>query len=90
MAVTVQHGKIVTIDGSYKSPVTGGFICAKVRKFGERVYGPDRLLTPGIRTGRKGEGKFERASWDDALALIVQRLERAKEEWGGESILPYS
>ena len=90
MAVTVHHGKIVTIDGSRKNPVTDGFICAKVRKFGDRVYGPDRLLTPGIRRGRKGDGKFERASWDDALALIVDRMERAKSEWGGESILPYS
>src|SRR6516162_6259784 len=67
LAVTVQHGKIVTIDGSEKNPVTGGYICAKVRRFGERVYGPDRLLYPGIRKGRKGEGRFERVSWDEAL-----------------------
>jgi anaerobic selenocysteine-containing dehydrogenase len=86
----VQHGKIVTIDGSEKNPVTGGYICAKVRRFGERVYGPDRLLYPGIRKGRKGEGRFERVSWDEALELIVDRMKQAKASAGGESILPYS
>jgi anaerobic selenocysteine-containing dehydrogenase len=90
LAVTVQMGKIVTIDGSQKNPVTDGYICAKVRKFGERVYGPDRLLYPMIRTGRKGSGTFKRATWDDALELIATRFEEAKAKHGGESILPYS
>src|SRR5467141_3404722 len=40
LSVTVQHGKVITIDGSHKNPVTDGYICAKVRKFGDRVYGP--------------------------------------------------
>src|SRR5947208_1037359 len=90
LAVTVQHGKVVTIDGSHKNPVTSGYICAKVRKFTERVYGPDRLLYPAVRSGRKGEGRFTRASWDEALQLIVERMQQAKATAGGESILPYS
>jgi anaerobic selenocysteine-containing dehydrogenase len=90
MAVTVRHGKLVTLDGSHKNPVTDGFICAKVRKFGERVYGPDRLLYPGVRKGRKGQGKFERVPWDQALELVARRMDEAKARWGGESILPYS
>ncbi|MGB7217593.1 MAG: molybdopterin-dependent oxidoreductase [Vicinamibacterales bacterium] len=90
LAVTVQHGKIVALDGSRGNPVTEGFICAKVRRFGERVYGPDRLLYPAVRKGRKGEGRFTRASWDEALALIVSRFEQAKARHGGASILPYS
>jgi anaerobic selenocysteine-containing dehydrogenase len=90
LAVTVQHGKIVSLDGSHVNPSTDGFICNKVRKFGDRVYGPDRLLHPGIRKGRKGEGRFERVAWDEALEVIVRRMERAKAEFGGESILPYS
>src|SRR5712692_7798726 len=90
LAVGVQHGKIVTIDGSEKNPVTGGYICAKVRRFGERVYGPDRLLYPGIRIGGKGEGRFRRVSWDEALECIVDRMKAAKATSGGESILPYS
>src|SRR5260221_9458813 len=90
LSVTVHHGKVVAIDGSSKNPVTDGFICAKVRKFGERVYGPDRLLFPAVRSGRKGEGRFTRATWDEALQLIVERMLRAKSDAGGESILPYS
>jgi len=89
LAVTVQHGKLVMLDGGHKNPVTDGYICAKVRKFGDRVYGPDRLLHPGIRKGRKGEGKFNRVSWDEALERIVERMQRAKAESGGASILPY-
>ena len=90
MSVTVQHGKLVEIDGSHRNPVTGGYICAKVRKFGDRVYGPDRLLYPAVRTGRKGEGKFARVPWDEALELIVDRMQRAKAQHGGASVLPYS
>ncbi|MQA30864.1 MAG: molybdopterin-dependent oxidoreductase [Luteitalea sp.] len=88
--VTVRHGKVVTIDGSHRNPVTNGFICAKVRRFGERLYGTDRLQYPGVRRGRKGQGRFERVSWDVALGLVAERMERAKRESGGESILPYS
>jgi anaerobic selenocysteine-containing dehydrogenase len=90
LAVTVHRGKVVQIDGSHKNPVTEGYICAKVRKFGERVYGPDRLLHPAVRKGRKGEGHFKRVTWDEALELIVDRFRRAKDEAGAASILPYS
>jgi anaerobic selenocysteine-containing dehydrogenase len=88
--VTVQDGRITTIDGSPHNAVTNGYICAKVRRFTERVYGSDRLLYPAIRKGPKGFALFERASWDDAMALIARRLDEARQTWGGESILPYS
>jgi anaerobic selenocysteine-containing dehydrogenase len=88
--VTVHRRRIVEIDGSRKNPVTGGYICAKVRKFGERVYGDDRLLYPAVRTGAKGQGTFKRVRWDEAIDLIVDRFRRAKAEYGGASILPYS
>src|SRR3954451_2357105 len=90
LAVTVQHGKVITIDGSHKNPVTDGYICAKVRKFGDRVYGPDRLLYPAVRRGRKGLGQFKRASWDEALELIAARFQAARAKHGAASILPYS
>jgi anaerobic selenocysteine-containing dehydrogenase len=88
--VTVQHGKIVEIDGSEKNPVTDGFICAKVRKFGERVYGPDRILHPGVRKGPKGRGQFTRITWDEAMQLVADRFTKAKAEFGAASILPFS
>jgi anaerobic selenocysteine-containing dehydrogenase len=88
--VTVQEGRVAVVDGSSRNPVTGGYICAKVRRFPERLYGPDRLRYPAVRKGLKGFASFERVSWDDALGLIAERMRAARSEWGGESILPYS
>jgi anaerobic selenocysteine-containing dehydrogenase len=90
LAVTVQHGKVIDIDGSHKNPVTRGYICAKVRKFDQRVYGSDRLLYPAARKGRKGEGRFARITWEAALELVAERFRRAKAAHGGASILPFS
>src|SRR5882762_4891667 len=78
LSVTVQSGKVINIDGSHKNPVTNGYICAKVRKFGDRVYGPDRLLYPAIRRGTKGGGKFERVPWDEALERVASEMQHAK------------
>jgi len=89
LAVTVNAGKVVTIDGSRRNPVTDGYICAKVRRFGERVYGPDRLLYPAVRSGRKGSGQFTRVTWDEAIELVASRFEQARATAGAESILPY-
>ncbi|HZT77734.1 MAG TPA: molybdopterin-dependent oxidoreductase [Vicinamibacterales bacterium] len=89
LEVTVQRGKLVKIDGGHTNPVTDGYICQKVRGFGDRVYGPDRLLHPGVRDGRKGEGRFKRVPWDEALELVAERFTAAKRAHGGESILPY-
>ena len=88
--VTVLDGKVTTIDGSSLNPITEGYICAKVRRFPERVYGPDRLLYPAVRKGPKGAASFQRVSWEEALGEIAERLIEARDKWGGESILPYS
>jgi anaerobic selenocysteine-containing dehydrogenase len=90
LVATVQNGKLTSLDGTHGNPVTDGYICAKVRRFPERVYGPDRLLHPMVRKGPKGLALFERASWDDALALVAAKMREARERFGGESILPYS
>ena len=90
LEVTVEDGRITAIDGSHENPVTGGYICAKVRRFGERQHGADRLLYPAIRKGPKGAGSFKRVSWDEALSVIADRIREARDAWGGESILPYS
>ena len=90
LSVTVQHGKLVEIDGSHKNAVTDGYICAKVRKFGDRVYGPDRLLYPAIRKGPEGRGPVQARALGRGDGVIVERMQRAKAEHGGASILPYS
>src|SRR5262249_59660275 len=80
--VTVADGRVVAIGGSRVNPLTEGYICAKVRRLPEHLYGPSRLLYPGIRTGRKGEGQFRRASWDEALDLVADRLRDASAKRG--------
>lgn len=89
LEVRVEDGRVVKVDGSHLNPVTAGFICAKVRRVPEHLYGPDRLLYPAVRVGPKGEGRFERISWDAALDLAAARMREARERWGGESILPF-
>ena len=70
--------------------MTRGFLCGKVARYLEREYSPDRLLYPQKRVGAKGEGKFERISWDEALDTIAARLQAISAEFGPEAILPYS
>jgi anaerobic selenocysteine-containing dehydrogenase len=90
LEVSVQDGRITAIDGSHVNPITAGYICAKVRRFSERLYGADRLLYPAVRKGPKGFASFARVTWEEALGTIADRMRDAREQWGGESILPYS
>jgi anaerobic selenocysteine-containing dehydrogenase len=103
--VTVDEatGRAVKVQGDPAHPVTRGFLCGKVAKYLDRVYSPDRLLYPmrrraGVPKGPAGYGfgqgreheAFERISWDEALDLIAARLTAIVEEFGPESVLPYS
>lgn len=90
LEVSVRDGAIETIGPGGGNPITEGFICSKVRRFGERVYHEDRLLHPMKRVGPKGTGKLERISWDEAIETITERFRRIRDEIGGEAILPYS
>jgi len=90
LQVTVEQGRIVEIDGGDANPATRDFICAKVRRFANRVYGEDRLLYPAIRKGAKGQGVFTRVSWDEALDHVAERMIEIRDRWGAEAILPYS
>jgi anaerobic selenocysteine-containing dehydrogenase len=90
MTVDVEDGRAVGIGGDPEHRFTQGFLCAKVNHYLERVYSPDRLLHPMKRVGAKGEGRFARISWDEALDLIAQRLGAIAAEHGAEAILPYS
>jgi anaerobic selenocysteine-containing dehydrogenase len=86
--VTVRGGRVTKIDGSKENHITDGYICAKVRRFPERVYGDDRLLYPAVRRGAKGQGQFNRVTWDDALDLIAEKFLAARRGAGAETILP--
>lgn len=88
LTVTVRGGRVTKIDGATENHITNGYICAKVRRFPERVYGDDRLLYPAVRRGAKGSGLLRRVTWDDALDLIAEKMQAARDGAGAETILP--
>lgn len=90
LEVTVEGGRVVEVGGSRKTPITEGIICGKVRKIADHLYGPDRVLTPLLRVGKKGEDRWRAIEWDDALALVAERLGEIRARAGGEAILPYA
>ncbi|WP_091236011.1 molybdopterin-containing oxidoreductase family protein [Fontibacillus panacisegetis] len=85
-----KDGVITKVTGNPEHPITGGAICNKVRNMTERVYHTERVLYPLRRVGAKGEGKFERISWDEAVSEIASKYKNLIAEYGSESILPYS
>jgi anaerobic selenocysteine-containing dehydrogenase len=90
LLVTLENGRVTRLRGDPEHPVTRGFLCEKVTRYLDRQYSPQRLLYPQRRVGHKGEGRFERISWDEALDEIAQRLQRIVREYGSEAVLPYS
>src|SRR5882757_195522 len=87
--VHVRNGVALKVTGSNAHAPTAGVLCTKVARYTERTYHPNRLLHPLRRVGRKGEGRFERISWDEAVQSIANRLAPIAAD-DPEQILPYS
>jgi anaerobic selenocysteine-containing dehydrogenase len=87
--VTVEDGVATEVKGDPDHPTTAGVLCTKVSRYVDRTYHPDRLLSPMRRVGKKGEGKFEPISWEQALQEIAARLKPIAER-DPQGILPYS
>src|ERR1700681_4328487 len=87
--VHVRDGIAIKVTGAAAHAPTAGVLCTKVARYTERTYHPDRLLHPMRRIGKKGEGRFERISWEEAIATIATRLKPIAGE-DPEQILPYS
>jgi anaerobic selenocysteine-containing dehydrogenase len=91
MRVTVTDGIATGLKGDAEHPFTRGFLCQKMARYLERVYSPERLLYPLRRVGAKGEGRFERIDWNEALGTIADRFAAiAASRDGPQAILPYS
>src|SRR5579863_952723 len=98
--ITVEDGRATKIVGDPAHPVTRGFLCAKVAKYLDRVYSPDRVLYPIRRVRPKGPTatggsagatqEWQRITWDEALGEITSRFKKIAAEFGSEAILPFS
>jgi anaerobic selenocysteine-containing dehydrogenase len=82
----VKDGKVVSMEGDPDGPHNRGTICEKGLSAPQYIHHPDRLLYPLKRVGRRGEGKWQRISWDEALNTVVDKLKYYKEKYGGEKI----
>ncbi|MEN3292527.1 MAG: hypothetical protein V7642_1780, partial [Burkholderiales bacterium] len=89
LLITVQDGVATEVRGDPDHPTTAGVLCTKVSRYAERTYHEERLLHPMKRVGKKGEGKFVRIGWDEALNLISDRLKSIAAR-DPQAILPYS
>jgi anaerobic selenocysteine-containing dehydrogenase len=87
--VTVEDGRAVDLRGDREHPFTRGALCGKVDHYLDALHDPDRLLYPLRRIGAKGEGRFERIGWDEAIEVVADGLRAAIARHGPETILPY-
>lgn len=82
----VADGKLLKLQGNPYHPMTKGKLCARGNAGIALVNDPDRLKYPQIRTGERGEGKFKRVSWNEALDFLAARLKELKQKYGPESV----
>jgi anaerobic selenocysteine-containing dehydrogenase len=83
----MKDGKLVKVTGDPDSPTSRGFLCVKGKSAPELLYHPDRLKYPLKRAGERGENKWHRITWDEALDTISEKLLRVKRDYGAESIV---
>ena len=89
LVTRVRNGKLHSVEANEKQPYTQGFLCPKGQDLISYVYSKQRLLHPMKRVGKKGEGKFERISWQEALSEIAKQIQARSSEHGTDSILQY-
>lgn len=87
LLVHVENGKVVKVRGNPEHPITKGYVCARALRAPEWLYHRDQLTHPLKRSGARGEGRWERVSWDQALDEIAEKLAQAKEAVGPETLL---
>ena len=85
----IDSKTIGKVRGAKENPYTAGVICTKVSQYRERVHNPNRLMYPLKRVGPKGEGRFSRITWDEALGEVVEKFKAVTAEYGPEAVWPY-
>jgi len=85
--VHVKDGKVVSVEGDENHPYSQGRMCAPGLALTQYMYHPDRIMHPMKRVGKRGEGKWERISWDEAYDTIEKKLKEIRDKYGAESVI---
>ncbi|MEO8391456.1 MAG: molybdopterin-dependent oxidoreductase [Chloroflexota bacterium] len=83
----VRNGRVVKLDGNPDHPHSRGHLCVRGQSGLMNTYDPDRVLTPLIRVGKRGEGRFRKAGWDEALDLTASKMLDIKSKYGPEAMV---
>src|SRR5512137_2159173 len=83
----VDNGRVVKLEGNPEHPHSNGNLCPRGQSGLMNTYDPDRVLTPLIRLGKRGEGLFRKASWEEALDLTAQKMLDIKQKYGAEAMV---
>ena len=89
MDVYVERGRMIKVEGMREHLVSKGGLCPRGLAAVQYEYDPKRLLHPLKRTGKRGGGKWQQISWDEAIAITAKELRRIKEEYGAKSVIFY-
>ena len=90
LVAEVEDGRVARVRGDPEHPYSQGSLCPKMNGYDRTVNSPDRLAHPLVRNGPKGSGRFRRASWEEAIALVTDCWKQIIAAEGAEAILPYS
>src|SRR5512136_1472361 len=83
----VVDGRVVKLEGNPEHPHSLGNLCPRGQSGLMNTYDPDRVLTPLIRVGKRGEGLFRKASWEEALDLVARNMLDIKQKYGSEAMI---
>jgi len=83
----VVNGRVVKLEGNPEHPHSLGRLCARGQSGLMNTYDPDRVLTPLVRVGKRGEGKFREATWDEALDIVSKNMLSIKQQYGPEAMV---
>jgi anaerobic selenocysteine-containing dehydrogenase len=86
----VKGGRLIKVEGTQENPVNQGKLCVKGAANRQWIYNPDRIQTPLIRTGERGDGQYAPISWEEALDRIASHLSEIKAQSGPESVVFYA
>ncbi len=83
----VEKGRVVKLEGNPEHPHSRGKLCPRGQSGLMNTYDPDRVLSPLVRVGKRGEGKFRKVSWDEALDLVAGKMQEIKDKYGPEAMI---